>query len=100
MDPYIRDFKVNTIKTELVSNLDECNQVLKINDHNCNIKLLHNNIRSIGKNLEEFKCYLKQLTTDVECIVLTETWQVADLDLCHIEGYDILYNEGTYNQND
>lgn len=100
MDPYIRDFKVNTIKTEIVSNCDECNKVLEINEHNCNIKLLHNNIRSIGKNLEEFKCYIRQFTTEIECIVLTETWQVQDLDLCHMDGYNIVYNEGTFNQND
>ena len=100
MDPHIRDFKVNTIKPEIVANCNEGNEVLEINQHNCNIKLLHNNIRSIGKNLEEFKCYMRQFTTDIECIILTETWQVQDLDLCHMDGYDLIYNKGTFNQND
>lgn len=100
MDPYIRDFTLNTVKTEVVSTCAEGNQVLNINNNLPNFKLLHNNTRSINKNLDELKCYLTQFTFNFECIVLTETWQIQNLDLFKLNGYDTIYNKGVINQND
>lgn len=100
MDPYIKNFQIETIKTETVANCDEGNQVLKVNNNFSNFKLLHNNIRSINKNFDEFKTYIQQFDFDFECLVLTETWEIPDPELYQINGYNLIYNNGNYNQND
>lgn len=100
MNPYIRDFTVSEIKTESVLTCNECDQVVKINEETPNFKVLHSNIRSIKKNLNEFECYLNQFSYKPDCIILTETWQIQDLTLHNIEGYNVIYNNSIYNQND
>lgn len=100
MDPYIQNFEIETIKTEIVANCDEGNRVLKVNNVFPNFKLLHENIRSINKNLDELKTYIHQFEFDFECLVLTETWEIPDVELCKINGYNLIYNNGNYNQND
>ncbi|KAJ8982402.1 hypothetical protein NQ317_017204 [Molorchus minor] len=48
----------------------------------------------VGENTSE------QFTHRPEVIVLTETHQVEDLSIYNIKGYEIIYNDGKYNQND
>ncbi|KAJ8938685.1 hypothetical protein NQ317_010176, partial [Molorchus minor] len=100
MDPYIKTFNIEKIDTEILQNCNEGNQVLNINNIFTNFKLLHNNIRSINKNLDEFKTYLQQFDFNYDFIILTETWEIIDLDSHQINGYNLIYNNGNYNQND
>ena len=100
MDPYIRDFEIDTVCTERVSTIEEAGQVLNVNMNCKNIKILHNNIRSISKNFDEFKCYLHRLSPRPDCIIFTETFMIDDLSIYALDGYNILYNEGNYNKND
>lgn len=100
MNQYIRDFKVDTIKTYNLKNCKEAKEVLKINNSVNNFKILHNNIRSLNKNLDEFKIFLDNLDSDLDVIIFTETWNIVDINLYNIDGYDIIYNYGDYNQND
>lgn len=100
MDQYIRDFKVETIETYSLQNYKEANEVLKINSKFNNFKILHNNIRSLNKNLDEFKIFLHNLDSNLDVIIFTETWKIVDTNLYNIDGYDIIYNYGDYNQND
>nr|CAI5842956.1 unnamed protein product [Callosobruchus analis] len=72
MDDYVRSFDFKNILTESVSNFVECNEVLNVNRSAINFTILHNNIRSINKNLDEFKISTSQLQKPVDCIVLTE----------------------------
>lgn len=64
------------------------------------IKLLHHNIRSLNKNFDSLLILLKQLGSAFDFIVLSETWRIYDPSLFQIDQYDILYNEGSINQND
>lgn len=100
MDQYILQFDIKTIKTYTLNTTEECHDILKINKTNFNFKILNINIRSIKKNLEEFLIVLGNLQSDIDCIVLTETRTVLDVSLFNIPGYNILYNESTFNQND
>ena len=100
MDPYIRDFVYDEIETEIVDNFNQCSQVFKINEDFLNFKIMHNNIRSINKNLDEMKIILSQQEIHFDCIVLTETHQIENLALYNIEGYNLIYNEAKLNIND
>lgn len=59
MNAYIRDFTLNNLETYVLQDANEANQVLKINKDFVNFKLVHNNIRSIAKNFDEFKIFLE-----------------------------------------
>lgn len=100
MDNYIRDFQYPKIFTEEVQTMQQCNEVFKINNFASNFKIMHCNIRSIHKNLDELKILLCQMTEPFECIVLTETHHIEYLGMYDIDGYSILYNNGLLNQND
>lgn len=100
MDQYIRDFKINSVPTFSLDSINECNAVLKINEEKLNFKILNTNIRSIGRNIEEFVVNLDRIGNDVDCLILTETWHIPDSHIYNISGYNVLYNESRYNQND
>lgn len=100
MDQYIRDFTVNTVETFTLRDCEEFNKIMKVNNEFSNFKIVHNNIRSINKNFDEFRLFLSNIDSDVDCVVLTETWIVDDPELFNITGYNLFYNEGRLNQND
>ncbi|KAJ8980516.1 hypothetical protein NQ317_007936 [Molorchus minor] len=100
MDQYIRDFKLNTLETYTLQNCEEAKTVLQVNNHINNFKILQKNIRSLNKNLDEFVIILHKLVVQLDCLILTETWKLDDPELYNINGYDMLYNQGDYNQND
>lgn len=58
------------------------------------------NIRSIGKNFDEFMIYLSELKDRFDCICLSETWNIENMNNFNIKGYDNYYNQGNINQND
>lgn len=100
MNRYITDFNIEGIETFTLDSPNEVNTVLTINNNFENLKILHNNIRSIAKNLDEFRIYLQQFAFDFDCIIFTETWRIHDTNIFNIPGYNLVYNEGDYNQND
>lgn len=100
MDNYIRDFKCKKIETETISSIKECNEVFKINRFTSNFTFMHCNIRSIQKNLDELKISLTQMENPFDCIILTETHRIENLSLYQLEGYSVIYNNGSLNQND
>lgn len=100
MDPYIRNFTVTNIKTETVHSAQETKVVLEVNNNYNNFKLVHFNIRSVMKNFSEIEIFLKQFDTKFDCIILTETWQVLNVNMIQLHGYTLIYNEAKFNQND
>lgn len=100
MDPYIQTFTVNSIKTENVGSAQEARSILQINNNFSNFKLIHFNIRSVLKNFQELEIFLHQFDSKFDCIILTETWQVPNLNLIHLNDYSLLYNKADFNQND
>lgn len=100
MNQYIRDFHIDKLVTYPLSNAEEAREILQVNQNSHNFKIIQNNIRSIGKNLDEFRVFVEGLNTTFECIVLTETRQIHDPTVFHIDGYETIYNQGNLNQND
>ncbi|KAJ8979456.1 hypothetical protein NQ317_006770 [Molorchus minor] len=100
MDPFIRDFKVKTIRTEELETTDELNKIISVNANYENLKVLHLNIRSIQKNFEELEILLYEISHEIDIILLTETWKIENPELYKLNGYNIIYNDGNYNQND
>lgn len=99
MNRYVQKLEITEIKTEVLDNCFECNQVVKINENLSNIKILHQNI-SLNKNFTEFLCYLAEFYYQPECIILRKTWNINHESLFNIPGYTKFYNHGRYNQND
>lgn len=97
MDPFIRDFKNNLLETVVFDKVQDCENIM---NKELKFSILHVNIRSMAKNFEQLEVLLHQFRTDFDCLVLTETWQIAGIDIFKLNGYDIVYNEGRYNQND
>lgn len=87
---------IDCMKCESV---DECRRKLSSNDSNFSI--LHMNIRSLQKNFDEFLVFMESLKPcEIQCIVLTETWCVANVDSYKIEGYKAHYNQASFNKCD
>ena len=101
MDSYIRTYNNPIISTK-VNNASDYETLLLT--RNANIKsdfsILHNNIRSISKNFDEFSVFLSQFRHQFDCIVFSETRHVLDFSFFQIPGYEILYNNGQYNKCD
>lgn len=100
MDQYIRDFETEIIQTYILQDHYELNEVLLVNGKSKNFNIFHNNIRSINKNFDELQIFLSNITTNIDCIVLTETWNIPNPELFSLNGYKLVYNEGRLNQND
>ncbi|KAL3288404.1 hypothetical protein HHI36_002852 [Cryptolaemus montrouzieri] len=100
MDPYIRDFQCHPMTTYHVEGFDDFHQVYKINNKNFSFKLLHQNIKSVNKNFDEFKVYMAELPSIMDCIVLSENWVVDYVDVFNLSVYRLIYNEGSFNKVD
>lgn len=68
----------------------EFKQVIRLTEMNPNFEIIHNHIRSLGKQFCEFKILLTNLEYQLDCIVLTEIWQLPSLDLYQLSGYRII----------
>ncbi|KAL3274032.1 hypothetical protein HHI36_015451 [Cryptolaemus montrouzieri] len=97
MDPYIRDFDFKIHETLSVDSFIDLTRNYDLSHH---LNILHINIRSIDKNIDELKLHRKSLDYDFHVIALTETFQVSDPMIFGISGYSTLYNEGKYNKNE
>jgi len=65
------------------------------------LKIMHMNIRSIQKNFDQFICLLNNMKDSLpHLIILSETWQVKDVNLYKIPGFMLYYNHANFNQND
>ena len=65
------------------------------------LKLLHLNIRSIRKNFDEFLIFLEAYKLrDLDIIILSETWEVTNINNFILPGYTIVSNGSNINQND
>lgn len=98
MDPYIRDYCVNSIETVEVHNIQEYNDIQ--NSLINNFEVMHLNIRSMSKNFDELCVFLSQFCKKFDVIVLSETFQIYDKNVFCIDGYQMIYNESNINKND
>lgn len=96
MDNFVRDFRDEPVFTNVVNSIPKLNEDLSGES----FKILHLNICSINKNFDGLLCFLQQISTSINVIVLTETHKIYDLQMFNMFGYKIIYNEGTYNKCD
>lgn len=95
MDPFIREYKNEPILAKVISDVADF-----ASDKSTPFSIIHFNIRSITKNMDEMIVFLNRFSSDFQIIVLSETFLVYDLDVLKIDGYTTLYNKGTINKND
>ena len=58
----------------------------KFSNSKNSLGIIHINIRSINKNLDEFLAFLSQLTFCFSVVILTETWLMSRSDWLEVEG--------------
>lgn len=63
--------------------------------------VVHFNIRSIYRNFEELLIYLEKMDIEqIHVIILSETFNINELDRFNIRGYSLFHNNSVYNKND
>ena len=58
----------------------------KFSNSKNSLGIIHINIRSINKNLDEFLAFLSQLSFCFSVVILTETWLMSRSDWLEVEG--------------
>lgn len=99
MDAYIRDYETYVYETHVINDIEECKNILKQNKIQ-KFNIFHNNIRSLTKNFDELNIIRNEFGNNLDCIILTETFKIYDINLFHIPGYTTIYNNGDINKND
>lgn len=99
MNEYLRNFEVTKTKTYSAKNVTECRNLMS-RKGKLDFKLYHANIRSLSRHLDELKVNLVEMGESFDCVVLSETFCLTNLDTLNIDGYQLLYNDGKVNKND
>lgn len=72
---------------------------IDLNDHL--LSVMHFNIRSLNKNIDNLIIFLETYKLYyIDIIVLSETFQIDSIENCNIPEYQIFYNHAKYNKND
>ncbi|KAK9875458.1 hypothetical protein WA026_007853 [Henosepilachna vigintioctopunctata] len=78
MDTFINQFNIEEFPTLSVERVEDLKAHIKETKYKT-LRVLHNNIRSAGKNLDEFKVMLKQIDVNIDVLVFSETWDIKDI---------------------
>lgn len=78
MDPFIRDYRNDSINTYEMYDKQQFDRKFISQKQDEPFTLFHSNIRSIQKNLDQFQVYISQFSHYFSCMVLTETWKVTE----------------------
>lgn len=71
------------------------------NSKKCFFSLIHFNIRSLNKNIDNLLTFIETYNLHyIDIIVLTETFQIDSIKNCNIPNYQLFYNKANYNKND
>nr|CAI5828906.1 unnamed protein product [Callosobruchus analis] len=100
MDAYLRETEYEQVQTLEVFDVEGHNRFWNGEEQSSYIKIYHQNICSLKKNLDEFKILLNQLNCEYDCIIFTETFRIPDTSLFQLSGYNMVYNDGDHNKND
>lgn len=80
--------------------LNNINDVDSITHNEANLNLIHLNIRSLNKNFDELMVLLQCFESNYDLIVLSETWNLLDINNFNINSYQMFYNDSRINKND
>lgn len=104
MNTYLVNIEnTNKITTVNVPDIGSSKRHLLKNDFEVDansIYFLHTNIRSLSKNFESLELFLHTYENLYHVIVLTETFNIVNVELFRLKGYSIYYNTGAINKND
>lgn len=89
----------NQVNEFVINDQTELNN-LTLNNMKTGINIIHMNIRSLQKNFEEFVVLLESLTFTCNIIILTETWNIENVELYNIKNYKLYYNGSKLNRSD
>lgn len=89
----------NQVNEFVINNETELNKLILCN-MKTGINIIHMNIRSLQKNFEEFVVFLDSLTFTCDIIILTETWNIENVELYNIKNYKLHYNGSKLNRSD
>lgn len=81
-----------------ICNPDQCSNIL--NDTSNTISLLHVNIRSVNRNIDELAVFLHAINIQPEVITLTECWLSKASHIPQMDGYVSYHTVNNINQND
>jgi len=85
--------------TVVVRDVNELNDHLQVKERKLNI--IHLNIRSLQKNYDELVILVNSLAqSEIDIIVLSETFVVAEINYFNLPGYNIFYNNASLNNHD
>lgn len=98
MEDYFHNLDLDNINTEISYSLKSFNKLISVNSPIFN--LLHTNIRSISKNFNELEVLVSQIKNNLDVIVLSETWNIVNIENFVLRDYDVHYNKSTFNKND
>lgn len=85
--------KINELKIKTESDLE----FITINKNGLNI--ISMNIRSIQKNIDKFFVLLESMFVSFSIIILTETWNIENVELYNLKDYKWYYNNSRINRN-
>jgi hypothetical protein len=70
-------------------NVESFNDIRQLNNSN-SLFIMHQNIRSFNKNIDEFLLYIAQLDRRIDMLVLSETW-FSDCFCDGLDGYKVFH---------
>lgn len=96
MNQFVRDYKPLQKQTKIINPVADAKHLFK----DTIFSVFHNNIRSVSKNFQELEVFLSSYDNCFDCICLTETWKIDNINYFSLNGYDSYYNNSQINQND
>lgn len=89
----------DSFQTKICSSPNDVNGILGMGGaSHCTV--LHMNIRSLRKHFEELEVFLAEFVEGPDVIILSETFEINNINLYVINGYEVEYNGGKINRND
>ncbi|KAL4708873.1 hypothetical protein ACJJTC_003955 [Scirpophaga incertulas] len=79
---------------------ESCSSIIKNHHSNLTFKLISQNIRSVNRNIDEFKVLLSRINIDFDMCIFTESWISTTSIIPTLHNYDLHYTKNNYNQND
>lgn len=94
------NINIDKIQTRRARNIADCNEILSGTIPTTTFSIYHTNIRSLKKNIHPLRRSLSKIYNKFSIIVVTETFQIKNVDELEILNYEIMYNCGDVNKND
>ena len=95
---FIHHSYITNYDGNIINNKDLHEYLMGLENNNFNI--LHMNIRSYNRNIDEFWCMINDSIKRLDIIILSETWNSTGFTLQKISEFSSYKSENNFNQND